>query len=270
MSKSMRAIALKGEQMKKIVIKCGGSILARLTGDFFDSLRNLNIQGYQIIFVHGGGPEISERLKLKGIESEFVQGLRKTDERTLETAEMILSGQSNRKLADLLQQNGFNALGLNGSDSILRAEFLDQEKLGFVGRITHVSADLLHLLLENGYLPVLTPLAKTEEGMRLNVNADYAAAAVALAVDAEQCLFVTDVDGIKAEGALLEKLDDEKASAYIQNGTISGGMIPKVESALAAIRQGVKSVRIISGVKRFYTGDVWGGTQINCKERTTV
>jgi acetylglutamate kinase len=264
----MRAIAHKGEVMKLIVIKCGGSILDRLTSDFFGSLRNLNVQGYQIIFVHGGGPEINDMLRLKGIEPQFVQGLRKTDERTLETAEMVLAGQSNRKLADLLQQNGFNALGLNGPDGILHADFVDKDKLGFVGRIDHVSAELLQLLLDNGYLPVLTPLAKTGEGLKLNVNADYAAAAVAQALNAEQCLFVTDVEGIKAEGALIDNLDDEKASAYIQDGTISGGMIPKVESALAAIRQGVKSVRIISGVKPFYTGGAWGGTQINCKERT--
>src|SRR3954470_24353778 len=171
--------------MKKIVIKCGGSILDELTSDFFSSLKQLQERGYQLIFVHGGGPDINNMLSMYQVEPEFYNGLRKTTEKTLEVVELVLSGQTNRKLVQKLTENGFQAIGLNGSDGgCLQADFIDQESLGVVGEIIEVNDKLITILLQEGLIPVVTPIAVNKNGQKLNINADYAAAAVANAVGA--------------------------------------------------------------------------------------
>ncbi|WP_394235451.1 acetylglutamate kinase [Niallia oryzisoli] len=254
--------------MKKIVIKCGGSILDELTPAFFASLKELQDHGYQLVFVHGGGPDINKMLAMYQVEPEFHNGLRKTTAETLEVVELVLSGQTNRKLVQKLTENGFQAIGLNGSDGgCLQADFIDKLALGFVGEITKVNDQLISILIQEGIIPVITPIGvHTATGQKLNINADYAAAAVASAIGAEQCIFVTDVEGIMVEKKVIHSVEKEQVEKYIEDGTIYGGMIPKVTSALSALDKGLSSVMIVSGKAAFFNGKEWNGTKIIGKE----
>jgi acetylglutamate kinase len=254
--------------MKTVLVKCGGSTLEELSMDFFNSLQELKTQGYKIIIVHGGGPDINNMLEQLNVEVEYVNGLRKTNKETLKVVEMVLAGQTNRKLVQKLTKNGLKAIGINGSDAgLLKAEYVDKERLGYVGEITEVNSVFLQLLLEEDIIPVITPIAICNDGTKLNVNADYAAAAVANALHVEQCLFVTDVEGIMINGALKKTIPVGEIDHYIENGDIYGGMIPKVVSAVSAIQKGIESVRIIAGKKSFYLNQEWLGTKIIGKER---
>lgn len=254
--------------MKTILIKCGGSTLEELSAEFFTSLQELKKQNYQIVIVHGGGPDINRMLEQLNVEPEYVNGLRKTTEETLKVVEMVLSGQTNRKLVQKLEMNHLPALGLNGSDvGLLKGSYINREELGFVGEITEVNSELLQSILDKGIIPVITPIAISADGTKLNVNADYAAAAVANALEVEQCLFVTDVEGIIIDGSLKEVLPAEEIDYYIKSGDIYGGMIPKVTSALSALQKGMDSVRIVAGKKNFYRNQKWFGTKILSRER---
>ncbi|KAB2337192.1 acetylglutamate kinase [Cytobacillus depressus] len=254
--------------MKTIVIKCGGSVMDKLTPSFFASVKELEKQGYQFVFVHGGGPDINKMLDLFHVPHEFEQGLRKTTAQAMEIVEMVLSGQTNRKLVALMHKNGLKAIGLNGSDGeVLQGEFLDQEKLGFVGEIADVNVAVINMLLQEHNIPAITPIAITKDGTKLNINADFAAAAVANALNADHCIFVTDVDGIMIDGKLLPQTDAMEIEKYIEDGKITGGMIPKVKSAVATIEKGLQSVMIVSGLKSFLKGKEWIGTEITAKER---
>jgi acetylglutamate kinase len=254
-------------RMKKIVIKCGGSVLDQLTPDFFNSLKALQASEYQLIFVHGGGPDINKMLSMYQVEPEFHNGLRKTTKETLEVVELVLSGQTNRKLVGKLTENGLQAIGLNGSDGgCLQGKLIDEASLGFVGEITIVNEKLISILMEEGFIPVITPIAVNEEGQKLNINADYAAAAVAGAVGAQNCIFVTDVPGIMVNGEVVPQMAKAEVEAYIEDGTIYGGMIPKVTSALSALDKGLASVMIVSGKTSFFNGTEWKGTNIIRKE----
>lgn len=249
--------------MKIVVVKCGGSVLDELSHAFFSSLAELQTEGYKLVFVHGGGPDINDMLALYNVKPEFVNGLRKTGIETLKIAEMTLSGQTNRKLVSLLANNQFNAIGINGSDGkLLTAEFINQEELGFVGEITSVNNSLINMLLTENFVPVITPIGITTDGEKLNINADYAAAAVAKALNAEQCLFITNVDGVMIGGSLAPVLSESEINEYIESGEISGGMIPKVQSALATVEKGIESVMIVSGTNPFYKNGEWHGTSI--------
>lgn len=253
--------------MKYIVIKCGGSVLDELTSAFFTSLSELENQGYKLVFVHGGGPDINEMLELFNVKPQFVNGLRKTDEQTLKIAEMILSGQTNRKLVAMLQQYQFSVMGISGSDGhLLQADYINREELGFVGEVSKVNTKFLELAINGNYTPVITPIGITENGEKLNINADYAAVEVAKALHAEQCLFVTNVDGVFIEGSLVSDLTKYEIDTYIANGEIHGGMIPKVQSAIHAVEKGVESVMIVSGKKTFFENGKWNGTRIVHKE----
>lgn len=253
--------------MKKVLIKCGGSVLDELTPDFFHSLKALQEHGYQFIFVHGGGPDINKMLSLYQVEPVFHNGLRKTTKETLDIVELVLSGQTNRKLVSKLSEYGLNAIGLNGSDGgCLKGQLIDEATLGFVGEITEVNAQLISLLMDQGYIPVITPIAASENGQKLNINADYAAAAVASAVGAEKCIFVTDVPGIMVNGEVVSEMEKNEVESYIADGTIYGGMIPKVTSAMAALDKGLASVMIVSGKTSFFNGTEWKGTNIIRKE----
>lgn len=254
--------------MKTILIKCGGSTLDELSPEFFDSLHELKKQGYKMIIVHGGGPDINKMLAQLHVQVEYVNGLRKTNEETFNVVEMVLSGHTNRKLVQSLNMNGLTAVGLNGSDAdLLKAKYIDEEQLGLVGEITEVNSELLQLLLERDMLPVITPIATGLDGKKLNVNADYAAAAIANALKVEQCLFVTDVEGIMINGIVKETLQIVDIENYIEKGEIYGGMIPKVVSAISAIQRGINSVRIVAGKKGFFLDHKWMGTKILGKER---
>lgn len=252
--------------MKTVLIKCGGSVIDELTPAFFTSLKELKQAGYQVLIVHGGGPDINQALDLYKIPHEFKNGLRKTTLEAMEIVEMILAGKTNRKLVGMLDSYGFNAFGLNGSDGrLLQADFIDQETLGFVGEIVKVNTEIITMLMQENYIPVITPIGCTNNGMKLNINADFAAAAVANAIHADHCLMVTDVEGIMIHGKFVQQLDTEEVNKYIQNGEITGGMIPKVTSAVAAINKGLQSVKIVSGKKQFFSKEIWSGTEINAK-----
>ncbi|KON89453.1 acetylglutamate kinase [Sporosarcina globispora] len=253
--------------MKSIVIKCGGSVMEELGKAFFDSLEELKNEGYQIVFVHGGGPAINKMLELYQIPHEFVNGLRKTTPEVLGVAEMVLSGQSNRKLTSLIEQHGFRGIGINGSDAgLLKGDIINQDELGLVGEITAVNHSVLEMLFNEDLVPVITPIAAAVDGTKLNINADYAAVAVASAINAEHCIFVTDVKGIFIDGNLSPQLEAEEIEQHINDKKISGGMIPKVTSALKAISKGLKSVMIVSGKEKFYENGIWIGTNVSAKK----
>ncbi|MCT2342723.1 acetylglutamate kinase [Niallia taxi] len=254
--------------MKTILIKCGGSVIDQLSEGFFSSIKKLQHDGFHIIFVHGGGPDINEMLDLLSVKAEFHNGLRKTTEEALAVVEMVLSGKTNRKLVDLLRKNDLYAVGINGTDdNCLQASMIDEENLGYVGNVEEVNNKLILRLLEEGYIPVLTPLGITEDGIKLNINADYAASAVAKSLKVEQCLFVTDVEGIMIDGEVASLIGKEEVLQYIEEGQITGGMVPKVTSALAAIDSGLNSAMIVSGKKEFYSAEIWNGTKIVANER---
>lgn len=253
--------------MKSIVIKCGGSVMDELSPLFFESLTELKNKGYRLVFVHGGGPAINKVLELYQVPHQFENGLRKTTPEVMEIAEMVLAGQSNRKLTALLSKYRFKAFGVNGSDAgLFKGEFLNKEQLGFVGEITSVNIDILNMLFKEDIVPVITPIAVTENGTKLNVNADYAAAAVASAIKADHCIFVTDVKGIFIDGNLSPNLDIEEIEQHIKAEKITGGMIPKVTSATKAISKGLKSVMIVSGKDKFYEKSKWIGTNVSAKK----
>ncbi|MFY0779932.1 acetylglutamate kinase [Peribacillus simplex] len=248
--------------MNILVIKCGGSIINELSESFFNSVKELQNRGYHIVFVHGGGPDINSMLDKYEIEPVFENGLRKTTTEVMEIVELILAGKSNRSLVHKLEAHGIKAVGLNGSDGgILTGEYIDEQKLGAVGKIQKVNTELLGLLFENGYCPVLTPIATTEEGTKLNVNADMAAGSVAKALSADMCLFVTDVKGVLKNEQIIEKLTETEAKELIEDGSIHGGMIPKVNTALSVLKKGVEEVMIVSGKDHFYQGGQFIGTK---------
>ena len=264
----MQAIGRKGaDSLETVVIKCGGSVLEDLNDNFFHSLKDLIENGFYPVIVHGGGPAINSMLELLKIETKFKEGLRVTCEKTFEVVEMVLSGQTNRQLCSMLMMHDFNALGINGSDGrCLQAEFIDKQGLGYVGTVTHVNTDLIMMAIDNGYIPVITPIGISKDGSKLNINGDYAAASIAKALKAESCAFVTNVDGILINGEVASEMTDRQIESYIADGRIYGGMIPKVKSALSATKAGVDTVMIISGKKRFYKNNCWHGTAISAKE----
>ncbi|MDM5213772.1 acetylglutamate kinase [Peribacillus sp. NJ4] len=248
--------------MNILVIKCGGSIINELSESFFNSVKELQNRGYHIVFVHGGGPDINSMLDKYEIEPVFENGLRKTTTEVMEIVELILAGKSNRSLVHKLETHGIKAVGLNGSDGgILTGEYIDEQKLGAVGKIQKVNTELLGLLFENGYCPVLTPIATTEEGTKLNVNADMAAGSVAKSLSADMCLFVTDVKGVLKNEQIIEKLTETEAKELIEDGSIHGGMIPKVNTALSVLNKGVEEVMIVSGKDHFFQGGQFIGTK---------
>lgn len=235
--------------MDTIVIKCGGSILSKLSDSFFTSIKELKNNGYKVVIVHGGGPEIGQMLASLSIESEFVNGLRKTTPEVLDVAEMKLSGTVNKKLVTLLVKTGIQAVGLSGCDaSLLQVKPIDLESLGYVGEVTKVNTQFLQQMLELDYVPVISPIGIDENFSKFNINADTAAASVAIELEAKHLLFVTDVDGIMKNGEVLPALSTTTVRDLIEEGTIYGGMIPKVKAALAALETGsLHEITIING-----------------------
>lgn len=253
--------------MKIVVIKCGGSVLEELSDSFFTSLRNLMKDGYKPVLVHGGGPAINRMLTLLNVDVEFHNGLRKTSKQVLQTVELVLSGQTNRQLVKLLSDKQFDAVGVNGSDGkLLIGKLINKELLGYVGEITSVNQEMIKLFLDKDLIPVLTPIAVSEEGDKLNINADHAASAVAKALQAERCLFVTNVSGVLVDGECLPQLTLGEMRELIDTGKIYGGMIPKVQSAASVVKEGGKGVTIVSGTQVFYEEKKWLGTNIVMEE----
>jgi acetylglutamate kinase len=246
-----------------IVIKYGGHAMgdAALGQAFARDVALLKQSGVDPIVVHGGGPQIGSMLERMGIESQFRGGLRVTDQKTIEVVEMVLAGSINKKIVSEFNSQGARAIGLCGKDgNMMQVEKLrrterDQDSniesildLGFVGEPKNVDITVLDMVTSAGLIPIIAPVAFGEDGNTYNVNADTFAGAIASNMDAERLLFLTDVPGVlDKEGNLIKELSVKEAKKLIANGTIHGGMIPKVETCFDAIEQGVEGVVILNG-----------------------
>lgn len=240
-----------------VVIKYGGSAMTdeKLKHSVTTDIAMLKYLGLKPVIVHGGGKEISSMLKRLGKESVFIDGLRVTDKETAAIAEMILSGSIGKSLVEDLESVGVNACSINGKDGhTLRAIKKIDEKgrdLGFVGEIEYVNTDLIETLIEKDFVPVISPVGVDGLGQTYNINADYAASAIAGALSARKLIFLTDVDGVLKDvndpSSIITRMSRDEANDYIADGTISGGMIPKVECCLDAIDRGVVSVHVLNG-----------------------
>lgn len=237
--------------MKKVIVfKCGGSAVDDLSDEFFENIQFLQAAGLQPVIVHGGGPAIQQMLDKLEIESSFVDGLRKTTAKMMQIVEMVLVGNVNPTLTRKMNELGLEAIGISGTDmKLLEANPINLEKYGLVGEITSVNTPLLKKLFQANLIPVISPIAIGEDGQIYNINADTAAGAVASALGAEQLVFVTDVPGILKEGKLLESVTTSQIEQLIVDGTIYGGMIPKVKAALQGVYGDVKEVMIVNGKK---------------------
>jgi acetylglutamate kinase len=234
---------LKG---KTLVIKLGGSTLTHQKYVLQDIVLLRSLGAYPVL-VHGGGPYINEWLKKLNVPSHFEDGLRVTDAGTLDIVRMVLLGQVNQSLVAALSEMGGRAVGVNGTDGNMIQARIADEKLGFVGAIESVDAGLLQLLIEQGYIPVVAPLGRGPDHPCLNINADLVAAHIAGAMHAEKLIFLSNVTGIcRADGSLISELNRTEAQQLIADGTIHGGMIPKVAACLDALST-VSRVHIVDG-----------------------
>lgn len=238
---------------KIVVIKYGGN--AMINGELKSAVMRdivlMHLIGIKVVLVHGGGPEISGMLKKIGKESEFKNGLRVTDKETVEIVQMVLAGKTNKDLVNLLQTTGGKAIGLCGIDGhMIDSRVLDSE-LGFVGEITKINTAPILDVLEKGYIPVISTVGCDSEGNVYNINADTAAAQIAGELKAESFISMTDIDGIMRDKndpeSLISKINVSEAGVLIRDGIIQGGMIPKVQCCIEAIRNGVQRVFIIDG-----------------------
>lgn len=240
---------------KIIVIKYGGNAMVdeRLKMAVMRDMVLLNIVGIKVVLVHGGGPEIDQMMKKLSLESRFINGLRYTDDDTAEVVQMVLAGKVNKQLVSLIQQNGGKGIGLCGTDGdILQVQKLEaEEDLGFVGNITGVNTQPITMALDNGYIPIIATVGTDEKGQIYNINADTAAAEIAGALKAEKMITMTDIVGLlrekSDEESLITNVDIFEIPQLIEEGIIMGGMIPKVESCVEAILQGVREAVIIDG-----------------------
>jgi acetylglutamate kinase len=248
---------------KTIVIKLGGHAMVD-QGILEMAIRDavlLQYVGMKVVIVHGGGPEITEKMQAMGKEPRFVGGLRVTDAETLEIAQMVLVGKINDGIVSLIARGGARGVGLSGNDgNLIIARKMDPQKvkegnrvkkvdLGFVGEIEEVDPSLLVTLLDRGYIPVIAPIAIDREGTSLNINADTAAGEIAVALKAFKLVNLTDVDGVMdAERTrIFRRLTVTELEKLIGDGTVSGGMIPKIASSLHAVKHGVEQAHIING-----------------------
>lgn len=238
---------------KIIVIKYGGNAMVNeeLKNAVMRDITLLSLIGIKVVLIHGGGPEITEMLDKVNKKSEFINGLRVTDKETADIVQMVLAGKINKSLVNLLQNIGGKAIGLSGIDGhMIEAKKLD-EKLGYVGEITEINTQPIIDLLEKGYVPVISTIGCDKEGNVYNINADTAAASIAGKLQAESLVSMTDINGILRDkddpATLISKVNVSDAPRLVRDGIISGGMIPKVECCIEAIRRGVKKVFIIDG-----------------------
>ena len=240
---------------KIIVVKYGGSAMVdeELKKSVIQDVVLLKLVGFKPIIVHGGGKEISKWVSKVGKEPRFVNGLRVTDEETMELAEMVL-GKVNKELVSLVESLGVRAVGLSGKDGgLLRVEkkFSQGQDIGFVGNVTDVNPQILLDLLEKDFLPIVCPIGMDDNYATYNINADDAACAIAKAMHAEKLAFLTDIEGVYKDPedpeSLISKLFVKEAKELIFNGNVGGGMIPKLQNCMDAIEEGVSRVHILDG-----------------------
>jgi acetylglutamate kinase len=234
-----------------VVVKFGGNAMGdeKAMAGFAQDIVLMRQVGVNPVVVHGGGPMINEMLEKLGIRSEFVRGKRVTDKATVEVVEMILSGLVNKRIVQAINDAGGRAVGLSGKDDDMIVCEADDPELGYVGRPVELNVQVLRDLFAAGIIPVVAPVATgMAENETFNVNGDTAAGAIAAALKADRLLLLTDVPGVRnAEGEIVTQLSPDEVRAMIADGTISGGMIPKVETALAAVEGGVRAAVILDG-----------------------
>lgn len=240
---------------KIVVVKYGGNAMTNddLKQAVMSDIVLLSLVGVKVVLVHGGGPEINDMLKRLNIESKFIGGLRYTDKETIDVVKMVLAGKVNKELVALLAANGGNAVGLCGLDGkMLMAEKLKSEHdLGFVGEITGVNTKVITDSLNNGYVPVIATVASTEDGQTMNINADTAASRIAAELSAENLILMTDIAGLLKDkddpSTLIPSVNVSDVPFMKRQGIISGGMIPKIDCCVEAVRRGVRKTSIIDG-----------------------
>ena len=238
---------------KIVVVKYGGN--AMINEDLKDSVMRdivlMSLVGIRVVLVHGGGPEITALLNKIGKQTEFVDGLRVTDEETAQVVQMVLAGKINKTLVNLLQMRGGKAMGLSGVDGHMIEAHQKDERLGFVGEISHVDVQPILDVLEKGYIPVVSTVGCDKSGNVYNINADTAAARIAGELRAESLISMTDISGILKDpndpSTLISEITAAQAEQLIADGTVSGGMIPKVQCCVNALNWGVQKVFIIDG-----------------------
>lgn len=243
---------IKKYQGKTIVVKYGGNAMINeeLKRAVMQDLRLLNQIGVKVVLVHGGGPEISSGLKLIGKESQFINGLRVTDKETMDVVQQMLAGKVNKSLVALLKGKGIGLCGLDGN--MLLCEKLHSEPdLGFVGNIKKVDTTLLHFALNSGFIPVIATIGADEHGTAYNINADTAASEIAIALDACKLVSMTDIAGLLRdrfdESTLIHEVEINEVPVLIEQGIISGGMIPKIACCTDCVKAGVEEAAIIDG-----------------------
>jgi acetylglutamate kinase len=240
---------------KIIVVKYGGSAMVdeELKRNVIKDVTLLKLVGFQPIIVHGGGKEISKWVAKSGMEPKFINGLRVTDEETMEIAEMVL-GRVSKQLVSMVSELGVKAISISGKDGNLltcEKKLSNGEDIGFVGEITKVDTKILYDLLEDDYLPIISPIGMDEEFNTYNINADDAACAIAREMKAEKLAFLTDIEGVyknpSDKSSLISELRINEAKSLMTNGNIGGGMLPKINNCIDAIENGVKRVHILDG-----------------------
>ena len=240
---------------KTIVVKYGGSAMvdAELQKNVIKDVALLKLVGFRPIIVHGGGKEISTWVKKAGMEPKFINGLRVTDEQTMEIAEMVL-GKVNKRLVQMMQSLGVNAVGISGKDgATLRVtkKLSNGQDIGFVGEVEYVDTVLIDTLLDNNFVPVICPIGIDDQYQNYNINADDAACAIARAMEAEKLAFLTDIEGVYRDplnpDSLISELSITEAKELLESGNVGGGMLPKIQNCIDAIENGVSRVHILDG-----------------------
>ncbi|MDD3184341.1 MAG: acetylglutamate kinase [Anaerostipes sp.] len=238
-----------------VVVKYGGSAMLdeELKYSVIKDVALLKLIGLKPIIVHGGGKEISKWVKMSGNEPEFYNGLRITDKETMEIAEMVLF-KVNQSLVAMMGQNGIKAVGLSGKDAEMirvKKKIVDGKDIGYVGDITEVKTELMEALIEDDFVPVISPIGLGENNEGYNINADDTACAIATALNAEKLVFLTDIEGVffdpTDKTTLIPEMDLRQAHEFIDNGVVGGGMLPKLTNCIKAIENGVARVHILDG-----------------------
>ncbi len=241
---------------KKIVVKYGGSAMTdnRLKKSVMKDVALLKLIGFKPVIVHGGGKEISKWVKLSGGEPEFINGLRVTDSQTMEIAEMVLN-KVNKGLVQYMEGEGIRAIGISGKDGAtmrVQKKLAGGKDIGYVGEVTKVDTELLDTLIENDFVPVICPIGLGEEDNKsYNINADDAACAIAAAIGAEKLAFLSDIEGVYRDPmdptTLISEMTIPEAEEFLASGNAGGGMLPKIQNCIAAIKSGVSRVHILDG-----------------------
>jgi len=236
-----------------VVVKYGGNAMVneQLKQQVMEDIVLLWLIGVKVVLVHGGGPEINDLMNRLGKKAEFVNGLRVTDKETVDIVQMVLAGKVNKTLVNLLEMKGGKAIGLSGMDGRLIQATVKDERLGYVGEVTHIHAKPVLDLLEKGYIPVISTIGCDREGNAYNINGDTAAAHIAGALQAQRLIMMTDIAGILRDkddpSTLIPEMTLTEAQELVSSGVVSGGMIPKLDCCITAIHAGVKNAVIMDG-----------------------